>query len=87
MKNCPHLARLAAAQGCAREVNATSVEVRAIACSSMDIRAQCDKMGRSGGKVTVRDSGSANHPVASFSLSLDVSAPHRITATAHASGE
>jgi hypothetical protein len=59
MKDCLPLANLVTAQVCAKEVNAASVEARAIACLSMEIRPRCDKNDRSDGKVSVRDSAHA----------------------------
>jgi hypothetical protein len=65
MKNYQRRATLAAAQACAKEVNAASAVVRAIACSSMGIGRQFDKKDRrSDGKASVRRSDSAGQALA-----------------------
>src|SRR5271154_5140785 len=46
MKNCPPRARLVAAPDCATEANAASAKVRAIACSSTEMRRPFDKKDR-----------------------------------------
>jgi hypothetical protein len=60
MKKYPPLASLVTARGCAMEVNAASVAVKAIACSSMEIRRPFDIKDRSDGKASVRYSASGN---------------------------
>ena len=60
MKNYQRRATLAAAQACAKEVNAASAVARAIACSSMEIGRPFDKKNRGAGRARVRSNAIGN---------------------------